>query len=78
MSHMIHELPDEFPHLAGRMQELKTSDAAFARMYDAYHAINAEVIRAETLVAPTEHFHEEDLKKQRAHLKDELYKVLTA
>lgn len=78
MSEMPHELAEEFPELVGKMEELKASDAAFARMFDEYHQVNKKVIRSETHEKPTDHFHEEEMKKQRAHLKDEIYKLLTA
>ena len=78
MSEMIHELADEFPDHVEKMKELRASDTAFAKLYDDYHEINRKVVEAETLEHPTDHFHEEELKKQRAALKDELYKHLTA
>ncbi len=78
MSEMPHELADEFPELVGKMEELKASDAGFARMYDEYHEVNRKVILAETHEKPTAHFREEEMKKQRAYLKDEIYKMLTA
>lgn len=78
MPRMLHHLADEFPEHADRMVALKSADEAFARLYDEYHEINAKVIEAETLEHPTEHFHEEDMKKQRAALKDEIYRMLTA
>lgn len=78
MSDTIHHLHDEFPEHAERMVALRSADDAFARLYDEYHEINRQVIAAETLESPTEHFHEEDMKKQRAYLKDEIYRMLTA
>ncbi len=78
MSDTIHHLHDEFPEHAEKMIALKSADEAFAKLYDDYHEINAQVIEAETLERPTGHFHEEDMKKQRALLKDEIYRMLTA
>ncbi len=78
MSKLPHELADEFPELSAKMDELLASDKAFAKLYNDYHEINREVVEAETLEHPTDHFHEEELKKQRASLKDEIYKFLTA
>jgi hypothetical protein len=78
MSEFQHELRDEFPEYVNRMEELKASDAAFAHLWDQYHALNRAVIAAETQEAPTDHFHEEDMKKQRAALKDEIYQRLNA
>lgn len=78
MSRMPHELAEEFPEHAEKMEALRTSDGAFAKLYADYHAINKQVVEAETLEHPTDHFHEEELKKQRAFLKDEIYKLLVA
>ena len=77
MNDFIHELPDEFPEHAERIEELKAADDHFAKLYDDYHEVNRAVLAAENLEAPTEHFHEEEMKKQRAALKDQLYKRLT-
>lgn len=78
MSHMIHELADEFPEHAAKMEVLKIADKAFAKLFNDYQEINRQVVEAETHEHPTEHFREEDMKKQRAHLKDEIYKMLIA
>lgn len=78
MSDVIHELAEEFPDHVEKMEALKAADAAFAKLYDEYHEINRQVIEAETLEHPTDHFHEEEMKKQRASLKDEIYKRLNA
>ncbi len=78
MSEVIHELAAEFPEHVEKMEELRASDSAFAKMYDDYHEVNRKVILAETHEKPTAHFREEEMKKHRAHLKDEIYKMLTA
>lgn len=78
MANTPHELHEEFPDLADKMTALKASDPHFAKLYDQYHEVNRAVHRAETNVEPTDQFGEEDLRKERAHLKDELYRMLTA
>ena len=78
MSHTPHELAQEFPELSDKMQELKQSDAHFARLCDEYHAINRKVHRAETNVEPLEELAEVQVRKERAALKDEIYKLLMA
>jgi len=78
MSKMPHELAEEFPEFNAKMDALRTADKAFAKLYDDYHEINRQVVEAETLGHPTDHFHEEEMKKQRASLKDEIYKILSA
>lgn len=78
MSHTPHELLEEFPEYAEKMGALKESDAHFAKLHEEYHEVNRAVHRAETNVEPTDQFHEEDLRKQRARLKDEIYRMLSA
>lgn len=76
MTHTPHELHEEFPDHAERITELKRSDAHFAKLMDEYHEINRAVHRAESNVEPTEELHEVEMRKKRAHLKDELYRML--
>jgi uncharacterized protein len=77
MSRIPHELVEVFPEHAERMEALRASDRAFAKLYDDYHEINRKVVEAETLERPTDHFHEEEMRKERALLKDEIYKALS-
>jgi len=78
MSHTPHELHEEFPEHAEKMTALKTSDAHFIKMADEYHEINRAVHRAETNVEPTDDLHMAEMRKQRAGLKDEIYRYLSA
>ncbi len=78
MSHTPHELHEEFPDKADRIQALKQSDAHFARLADEYHEINRAVHRAETNVEPMEDLAEVDLRKRRALLKDQIWGILSA
>lgn len=78
MSHTPHELHEEFPDKAERIQELKQSDAHFARLADEYHEVNRAVHRAETNVEPIEELAEVELRKQRAMLKDQIWGLLSA
>ncbi|MDU8946729.1 YdcH family protein [Ovoidimarina sediminis] len=78
MSHTPHELHAEFPEHEARIHELKESDAHFAKLMDEYHEVNRAVHRAETNVEPMDQFAEENLRKRRVSLKDELYRMLTA
>ena len=78
MSHTPHELHEEFPELAGKISEMKAADMHFAKLADEYHEGNRAVHRAETNVEPTGQFNEEEMRKKRAALKDELYQMLKA
>ncbi len=78
MSHVPHELAEDFPEHAERIHALKLSDAHFAKLADAYHEVNRAVHRVETRVEPASETHEEDLRKQRLRLKDEIAAILNA
>ncbi len=78
MGHTPHELAEEFPEHTQKMHELKASDAHFARLFDDYHEVNRAVHRAETNVEPVEDLAEGALRKQRAALKDEIYRYLSS
>lgn len=77
MSDIPHDLHESFAQFADKMDALKASDAAFAKLLGDYDAINAEVHLAETREKPTDHFHEEEMKKQRMALRDEIYRILS-
>ena len=78
MSHVPHELHEEFPEATDALHRLKMNDAHFARLADEYHSINREVHRIETDVAPASDEVLEDLKKKRLHLKDQIAALLAA
>ena len=78
MTNTPHELSEEFPDFADRISDLKQNDAHFARLADEYHDLNGRIHRAETLVEPMEEQAEHGLRKERARLKDEIYRMLSA
>ena len=78
MTNTPHELAADFPEHADRIHALKASDPHFARLMEEYHEVNRDVHRAETLVAPVSEEAEAALRKRRAALKDELYRMIRA
>ncbi len=76
MSHVPHELHEEFPEQAARIHELKGSNAHFARLADRYHELNREIHRIESDVEPTSDEFAEQLKRERLALKDEIFALL--
>ena len=76
MSHTPHELAEEFPDKVDRIHEMKVEDAHFRKLFDEYHEVNRAVHRAETNVEPLDSIAEQDLRKRRMHLKDELAQML--
>ncbi|WP_425072668.1 YdcH family protein [Sagittula sp. S175] len=78
MSHVPHQLAEDFPEFADKIRDLKGSDAHFAKLADAYSEVNEKVAKAETNVSPMEQLAEDQLRKERAALKDEIYALLRA
>ena len=76
MSHTPHELAEEFPEHTEIMHDLRETDAHFTKLSDAYHSVNRAVHRAETDVEPTSEDHLVEMRKERMHLKDEIYRYL--
>jgi len=77
MSHVPHELAEEFPAQKAKIHELKLSNRHFAQLADKYHDLNREIHRAETGVEAMSDDSLESLKKKRLQLKDELSTLLT-
>lgn len=76
MSHVPHELIEEFPGRADAIHALRAANAHFAKLADEYHEVNRTLHRMETNVEPADDFTMENLKKQRLRLVDELAKML--
>ena len=76
MSNTPHDLGEEFPDQRERITELKTSNGRFARLADEYNELNRALHRIETRVEPTSEDVEEELKRRRVRLKDEIAGML--
>ena len=76
MKNTPHELAEEFPDKTDAIHTLKESNAHFARLADEYHDVNREIHRLETRVEAASDHHEEELRKKRLHLKDEIAAML--
>jgi uncharacterized protein len=76
MSHVAHELHDEFPQKIEAIKQLKIENAHFAKIAEAYHELNRAIHRMETEVEPVADETLEGLKRQRLTLKDEIAKFL--
>ncbi|MEE4377172.1 MAG: DUF465 domain-containing protein [Candidatus Competibacteraceae bacterium] len=71
-----HDLFHELPEYQEQIKVLRTNDDHFAELFDDYHRVNREVERIEAGLETPSDFYTEDLKKQRLHLKDQLYTLL--
>ncbi|MBA5776369.1 YdcH family protein [Stappia sp. F7233] len=76
MSHVPHELHEEFPEAQAVLHELKLSNAHFSRLADEYHQVNRQIHRIETEVEPASDEALETFKKQRLHLKDQIAAII--
>ncbi len=76
MSNTPHTLQDEFPGAGEKITALKTSDAHFARLLEAYDEVNDLVHRAETRVDLVTEARETELRKQRSRIKDQIARAL--
>lgn len=78
MSNTPHELHEDFPAEAEKIHALKLANPHFARLAEEYHAVNRDVHRAETGIEPVDGLAETEMRKRRAHLKDEIARMLAA
>ncbi len=74
-----HDLKSEFPQDTQAIHDLKLSHSHFAKLADRYEEVNKHIrgVELEALPAISDEALE-DLKKQRLHLKDEIYQMLAA
>jgi len=71
-----HDLIHELPEYKERIHELKISNRHFEKIFTKYHDLDHQVRRIEEgIETPSDDFVEE-LKKERLHLKDELFEMI--
>jgi uncharacterized protein YdcH (DUF465 family) len=78
MSNTPHTLHEEFPAEGAKITALKTTNAHFARLLVDYDAVNDRVHRSETRLDLLTEAEEEQLRKQRSRLKDQIAAALRA
>ena len=71
-----HDLIHELPEYRETIHNLKITDSHFAKLFDEYHEVDHEVHRIESNIETTSDDYLESKKKQRLHLKDELFKLI--
>lgn len=71
-----HSLLHEFPDHKKTIHDLKGGNRHFARLFDEYHTVDKEIHRIEEGIETPSDVYTEQLKKQRLHLKDELYLMI--
>ena len=76
MTHVPHELQDEFPEEARFIERLTRTNYDFRRLAAHYDEVNRNIYRIESEEEPTSDEVLEDLKKQRLKIKDEIATIL--
>jgi uncharacterized protein YdcH (DUF465 family) len=76
MSNAPNDLAQDFPDKVDRIHQLKTSNNRFARLYDEYNELNRTIHRVETRVEPKPEEVEDELKRRRLQIKDEIMTML--
>lgn len=72
MSHVPHELAEEFPADKDKIHSLNLTDSHFSKLADQYHTVNRDIHRIETNVTPADEGYEKQLRRQRLALKDQI------
>ena len=78
MTHVSHELHDEFPADAEILHKLKVGDAHFAKLAEQYQDLNREIHRIEAGIEAASDVRAEELKKERLSLLDEVSAMIAA
>ena len=65
-----------FPEYRDLITRLKNEDRHFSRLFDEHNALDQKIKNIENNVELGTHTEVENLKKEKLHLKDELYAIL--
>ena len=65
-----------FPEYRDLISQLKTSDHHFSRLFEQHNALDQKVKNMEAHIETGTHADIETLKKEKLHLKDQLYVIL--
>lgn len=66
-----------FPEHRDLITQLKHSDMHFTRLFDRHNEIDQKIKNIESKIEMATHEEVETLKKEKLHLKDEIYAILT-
>ncbi len=73
-----HDLIHELPEYKDKIHTLKMENNHFSKMFEKYHEIDHEIHRIEIGVENTADDYLDARKKERLHLKDEMFHMLRA
>ena len=65
-----------FPEYRELITELKTTDHHFSRLFDKHNDLDQKIKNLESGIEKATDLEIESLKKEKLHLKDELYTIL--
>lgn len=65
-----------FSEYREQIAQLKADDAHFAQIFSQHDALDAKIKRMQAHVEPGTTLEIEELKKEKLHLKDEVYQLL--
>ncbi len=65
-----------FPEFRDLISKLKTSDRHFVRLFDQHNELDQKIKNMEASISPGMQEEIETLKKEKLHLKDQIYTVL--
>lgn len=65
-----------FPEYRDLITQLKHKDQHFTRLFDQHNALDQKIKNMETHIESGTHEEIETLKKEKLHLKDQLYQIL--
>ena len=65
-----------FPEFRDLITKLKQEDAHFAHLFEKHNALDHRIKSIESNIELGTHTEVENLKKQKLHLKDEMYMIL--
>lgn len=71
-----HPLIDEFPEYREEIHNLKSENTHFRNLAHEYEKIDKAIVRAEQGIETVSDDYLEAIKKQRLHLKDQIYSML--
>lgn len=71
-----HKIGEEFPEYREQIHSLKLSNAHFAVLLERFEEVDKRIARAEARIEIMSHEEEEQLRKHRLAIKDELYAML--
>ena len=73
-----HPLVEEFAQYKDEIHELKLNNARFRKLAHEYECVDKSIFRAEQGIEVVNDEYLESIKKERLHLKDQIYDMLRA